>query len=150
MKRTPLRRKTPLKRSGIKAKPTSPLAKRKADVSSKYWLTKCDKIWSELIRSTGSCVKCGKHGRTEAHHLITRARKHLRHKLECGIELCMRCHKFGAGSAHDDPVVFTQWLAQERPDQYDWVMQNKHKTFHGKPNYKEVYEALLAIKEAMQ
>jgi len=147
MKKSPLQRKTPLRRTGIKRKPKSALQKRKDDTGSTYWRNRADKLWSELVRSQGKCAKCGKVGRTEAHHLLTRARKHLRHKLENGIELCMRCHKYGPESAHDDPTAFSQWLGMAEPEKYAWVSRNRHKTFYGKPDYKQAYEDLLAIKE---
>lgn len=148
LKRSPLQRKTPLKRTGINRKRKSDLQKRKDDPGSTYWRNKADALWSELIRSQGRCAKCGKEGRTEAHHLLTRSRKHLRHKLENGLELCMHCHKYGKESAHDDPVAFAQWLSLAFPVQYTWVSQNKNKVFHGKPDYKKAYEDLLKIKEA--
>ena len=144
MKRSPLKRRTPLKRSPMKRgrKKQRPLAERKADPTSDYWLKKCDELWSKLVRSSGCCAKCGKEGKTEAHHLITRARKHLRHLLINGVELCYRCHQRGEGSAHEDITGFRMWLEAERPDQAEWVEDHKNRTYRGKPDYRAKYEEL--------
>ena len=117
MKRTPLKRKTPMRRVAMPrqgAKP-SKLQKKKDDPGSLYWRNKCDTLWSILIRKGGTCEKCGIEGRMEAHHLLTRSRKHLRHKIENGICLCCRCHKFGAGSFPEVAVAATPWLATAFP-----------------------------------
>jgi len=121
-----------------------PLAERKADPTSNYWDDRAMTLWGEIVRTKGTCEKCGRVGRVEAHHLITRAVKSLCHKIENSIALCFHCHRVEPGSAHEDPVVFTQWLNNVKPDQYQWVMENKHKI--RKPDFKQAYEDLVEIK----
>lgn len=75
---------------------------------------KCMIEWSKLIRINGWCAKCGRPGRTQAHHIIHRG--HHVHpgwfRLDNGIELCANCHKFrGAHSTKlEDQLEFREWI----------------------------------------
>jgi len=70
----------------------------------KYWVTKNDKLWGEIIRSKGKCEICGRQeGKLDPHHLfVSRACKHTRWNLNNGICICFICHR----QAHDSPVLF--------------------------------------------
>ena len=75
-----------------KAKPFNPAkAKRKLD-----------RMWSEYVRRRdGKCMFCGKTGRLEANHILSRAHMATRWNIANGIALCFRCHHIGF---HHDPV----------------------------------------------
>jgi len=112
MKRTPLKRKTPLRKASQKAKR---IQERRMDVK-----------WSKCIRAIRKCAMCGETNKQlHAHHLITRSRKCLRWKLENGLCLCASCHKLGAESAHRNPHVFTMRLRERYPDRWEWIRDNK-------------------------
>lgn len=66
---------------------------------------KCDKLWSEAIRSRGVCQWCGaKNVRFEAAHIISRTYSKTRHNLFNGLCLCSSCHRRG----HQFPTLFTE------------------------------------------
>ena len=57
--------------------------------------TKCDKLWSEAVRTRdGACVLCGKTEGLNAHHWIhSKAQGNLhRWDIKNGITLCFACH----------------------------------------------------------
>lgn len=57
--------------------------------------TKCDKLWSECVRTRdGECVLCGKKDGLNAHHWIhSRAQgNNTRWDIRNGISLCYPCH----------------------------------------------------------
>lgn len=68
---------------------------------------KCDKLWSEIIRSRDYCEWCGtKNVRFEAAHIISRTYSKTRHNLSNGLCLCSACHRKG----HNFPTLFTQMV----------------------------------------
>jgi hypothetical protein len=153
----PIKRKTPLKRSSkplkrrhVKRKKKSALEKRKANPKSKYWRDRADTIWARLIRRPGKCAidneDCA--GPLNAHHLISRRIGCLRHDMCNGIALCVSHHLFSSRlSPHKGSVGFAAWMANNRPEQWDWAMQNRWSD--GPVNYKEAYEKLKEIEDAL-
>jgi hypothetical protein len=129
-----------------------PLAKRKADVGSKYWRTKADRLWSKTIRRKWGfkCAICGSTEGLQAHHLIAKKAGGclLRHDLNCGVCLCSRHHgKWGAyDSAHSGHLSFAIWLSDNHPSMWKWIKTNitkiKTKSPYPKMNYKKAYEVL--------
>ena len=120
---------------------------------TKYWKKRCDKRWSELIRSAGKCAICGASNcKLDTHHLIHRNAVSFRHNLNNGILLCSHCHNFGFGqptsdgpriSAHGTPWAFEDWMKENRPDQYAWWEKNRYKVVTGiKIDYDQIYEVL--------
>jgi len=110
-----------------KHKKKSKLQKHKDDPNSVYWRRKADRLWSERVRERdgGKCVICGESKNVQTHHLIDRSVKHLRHRLENGVTLCPRCHKFDRRiSAHRGAIPFSERLRDERPEQFKWVMDH--------------------------
>lgn len=128
-----------------KKKPKSALQKRKDNPRSGYWKKKADALWGAVIHEIyKSCPvddECS--GHIEAHHLISRANVATRHKVENGIGLCSKHHKFCKKlSAHGAPLAFSEWLIEEMPEKWNWCSKNKHKI--AKPDYQEAYKDLEA------
>ena len=134
-----------------KKKKLKPLADRKADVSSNYWLTKANNLWSKLVRDKAEnrCEVCGavptKKSRLNAHHLFDKARKDTRHVIENGICLCPSHHKFLRQiSPHRGPVAFFNWLMIMKPLRWSWLVSHISEPEQPKkPDYKAAYETLL-------
>jgi 5-methylcytosine-specific restriction endonuclease McrA len=82
--------------------------------------------WSLKVRERDGmkCAVCGKTEYLNAHHLIPKER-FPQHQLEVinGITVCPLCHKYGSFSFHRHPLWSSNWLAQNRPEQYVWVME---------------------------
>jgi len=128
--------------------------KGKDDPSSKYWKNKATGKWRERVfeRDRFRCQICGATNRLNCHHVITASANFFRHNVLNGIALCPRCHTFnwaegdGKISAHGTPSAFTDWMEENRPEQFAWWMKNRHAVTAGvKINYKEVYEQLCAM-----
>ena len=84
-------------------------------------LKKEDKKWSDEVRERDGfrCVVCKRSVKPNAHHIIPRENKLLRHKLFNGITLCPKHHKFSYEfSAHKNPFAFIKWLRANRKEQF--------------------------------
>lgn len=69
---------------------------------------KCDKLWSEAVRTRdGSCVLCGKTEGLNAHHWIhSKAQGNLhRWDVKNGITLCFACHIYKVHSYASADVI---------------------------------------------
>jgi hypothetical protein len=106
---------------------------------------KCDLLWGQIIHKSNACAIGGDcAGRLEAHHLISRSRTPTRHKIENGILLCSKHHKFSTEcSPHAGPLGFAEWMINHKPHIYNWVQA--HKNDIGKPDYEEIYKDLKQI-----
>jgi len=123
------------------------LKQRKKNVRSKYWKTRADAAWGELIHRRNECaVGVGCAGNLEAHHLISRSNVCQRHDPENGILLCSKHHKFDPKlSAHKAPMAFSEWVQNNLPEAWAYCSENKYKI--GKADYKAAYERLLKVLE---
>lgn len=128
-----------------KKRKLKPLKERKADDKSDYWKKKADGLWGRIIHYLfdGCAINGDCAGNLEAHHLITRSNKVTRHDIRNGIKLCSRHHKYCQKlSAHGAPFAFVEWMQENRPEQSQWVSENKFRV--GSYNYREAYESLQA------
>lgn len=76
-------------------------------------LTKEDKEWAKAVkeRDGNKCAVCGTTKLLNAHHILPREIKELRHTLWNGITLCPKHHRFSRElSAHQNPVAFWLWF----------------------------------------
>jgi hypothetical protein len=92
--------------------------------TTKKGLTKkLDKAWSRhvKIRAGNKCEVCGSSLNLNSHHIVSRTNRRLRWELYNGVCLCVKCHKFGNYSAHNNPVFFQAWLKQNRSDDHSLV-----------------------------
>jgi len=86
---------------------------------------KKDKIWKERIHSRSKqCEKCGRKTNLNAHHLLPKELyPEYRHCEWNGICLCARCHRWGKGSAHQDPIGFISFLMVRDKRQVDFLIE---------------------------
>ena len=107
--------------------------------SKKTLRKKCDKLWSEIVRSKKYCEKCGILA-NNPHHIIGRVNYVLRWDLKNGCLLCQNCHWLQKYSAHQDPLGFMEWLKLSRPEDYEYLKQRKNQI--SQPNYDEILKYL--------
>lgn len=101
------------------------ITKKELKRIEKKELIKKDKMWSsEVIARDGfKCVICGD-TRIQAHHIIPREVKFLRHDLNNGITLCASHHKFSIKiSAHRNPYIFYKTLENIRQTQFKRLLK---------------------------
>ncbi len=125
-------------------KKKSKLQKSKDNSKSKYWKNKSDALWGLVIHEIYQVCAVNDNcaGRVEAHHLISRSNTATRHSVDNGIGLCSKHHKFDPHlSAHKAPMAFSEWLAENDPDKFNWCSRNKYKI--AKPDYQAAYGLLL-------
>lgn len=85
---------------------------------------KCDKLFSELIRSIGLCERCGKSGNVvqlQTAHIYSRRYLNLRHDPLNALCLCASCHHW----AHDNPILFTKFVESKRTPKQLTYLQDK-------------------------
>jgi 5-methylcytosine-specific restriction endonuclease McrA len=111
------------KRLARKARELVRKQKRKVKREAKAAPKRSLAAWSLIVRAGGKCQVCGATEHLNAHHILAKERYQL-WKLEPlnGVCLCPTCHKFGARSAHRNPLWFTIWLQLNCPDQYAWAV----------------------------
>lgn len=107
------------------------VAKNKVKVdkkhSSKTYLDKqCVDLWSLIVRRGGKCEICGATKGLQAHHVVGKRNKTLRHDPRNGCCLCSGHHKFFIQSAHEDPQWFlNEWFAVHRTEDYNYIWEKK-------------------------
>jgi len=80
----------------------------------------------EIKRRDGfKCLICGSTRQLNTHHILPRERKDIRHNPLNAVTLCILHHKFSLNcSPHKNAFEFFVWLAEHRPEQYDFCVQN--------------------------
>jgi hypothetical protein len=84
--------------------------------SKKTLRNKLDKAWSQLVKlqAGNKCEVCGSSETLNSHHIVGRRNLRLRWEVMNGVCLCVKHHKFGNQSAHENPVWFEDWLKENR------------------------------------
>lgn len=92
-------------------------------VSKSSLTKKLDNAWSELVkkRAKYKCEVCGKTDTLNSHHIVGRVNRTLRWDVKNGVCLCVKHHKFGRQSAHEDPLWFKEWLEDKRWEDYAYL-----------------------------
>lgn len=77
-----------------------------------------DALWRCVIgRVWGhKCAHCTSRFNLDAHHLISRGKRHYRWEVANGILLCRICHE----SVRSHRVNFDEWLRTAYPKTYEW------------------------------
>jgi len=77
-------------------------------ISRKGMKVKLDKELSRVIRSHGSCVRCGneEYSKLQCAHIISRSNLAVRWDLSNVLCLCAGCHFW----AHKNPTLFTEFV----------------------------------------
>ena len=99
---------------------------------------KCDKLWSEIVRSRGRCERCGGTSNLQAAHIESRRFVSTRHDLDNGICLCAGCHH----RAHNRPTEFTLWLVDYKGREFLEELHSRNEPTYGKFDYEVTYEKL--------
>ena len=90
------------------------------------------RLWSQAVRNRDGhvCQVCGSTGLLNSHHMLDR-QHYPEHKFDinCGILLCVRCHKWGKRSFHGTGMWACEWLRRNKPEAYAWVMGHIEKEF---------------------
>ena len=82
--------------------------------------------WSKEVRQRddNKCVICGKEKYIQAHHILPkRFFRNFALEIDNGISLCPAHHCFGKFSAHMNSVWFSEWLKNNRPEQYNIALE---------------------------
>ena len=79
---------------------------------------KLDKLWSQKVRSIGKCEFCGSKDSLNGHHIYSRTNLATRWDLNNGVCLCSGCHVFRSLSAHKSPMEFSEWLIEQRGEEW--------------------------------
>ena len=84
--------------------------------SKKTLKNKLDKAWSQLVKlqAGNKCEVCGSTETLNSHHIVGRRNLRLRWEPFNSVCLCVKHHKFGNQSAHENPVWFEDWLRENR------------------------------------
>lgn len=87
-----------------------------------------DNAWSLAvkIRAKNKCEVCGKTEGLNSHHIVGRRNRMTRWDIKNGVALCVKHHKFGLQSAHEDPLWFKEWLEDKRWEDYAYLYQVKN------------------------
>jgi hypothetical protein len=141
-------RKKTVKKSKKKKLPSIPSINRKLF-----------RLWSLAVRERaghqceycgikkGDLNKNGKPTKIDAHHLMSRSvtDSPLKFDIRNGIAVCPFCHKFSPNNSfHNNAIVTTHWLKENRPDRYDFVL----KYYESKIDLKN-REILASIEESL-
>lgn len=124
-------------------KKKSKLQKRRDNHNSPLWKNKADKEWKIAVHNKwgGKCAICKSDKYVQAHHLIPREMLSHRHIIDNGILLCAKHHKYSFElSAHKAPIAFTQWLINNHPDIWNWLLEQSPSKDHD--SFKTIYETL--------
>ena len=142
MKRSPLRRMTPLTAKTRLKRGAANLTKK---VSAATLRNKCDARLSRILRGiVGRCEirgsRCG--GRTDValqvHHLIGRQAMYYRYNPKNLVCVCGGCHIL----ARQNSAKFLSLLQALKPAQYEWLQEHCHKIY---PNFwKAAYYPLVS------
>lgn len=88
-----------------------------------------DLAWSELVKlKAGNKCEIQNCGKTniQSHHIYTRRNKAVRWEPMNGVSLCAWHHTLNSKfSAHATPVTFTEWLIENKGEDYMQILRMK-------------------------
>lgn len=79
-------------------------------------------------RAGYKCEVCGigESGHLNSHHIVGRRNRMVRWDVRDGVCLCVKHHRFGIESAHEDPLWFREWLEDKRWEDYAYLYTIKN------------------------
>jgi len=93
---------------------------------------KLDEAWSLAVKKRAGykCEVCGigESGHLNSHHIVGRRNRRVRWDVRDGVCLCVKHHKLGIESAHEDPLWFREWLEDKRWEDYAYLYTVKNQT----------------------
>ena len=91
---------------------------------------KLDEAWSLSVKKRAGykCEVCGigESGHLNSHHIVGRRNRRVRWDVRDGVCLCVKHHRFGIESAHEDPLWFREWLEDKRWEDYAYLYTIKN------------------------
>jgi 5-methylcytosine-specific restriction endonuclease McrA len=115
----------------------------KAKPAKRILIKKCDKLFSEIVRSQGVCDRCGSTRNVQCCHIVSRRHLHTRWDLENAIPLCSGCHLFWA---HKNPHEFVRWFDDKFGGHlYEELKKRANNT--DKIDYEQTYNFLKEVRE---
>ncbi len=91
---------------------------------------KLDEAWSLAVKKKAGykCEVCGigESGHLNSHHIVGRRNRRVRWDVRDGVCLCVKHHRFGIESAHEDPLWFREWLEDKRWEDYAYLYTIKN------------------------
>ena len=85
-----------------------------------------DKLWSELVKRSGFCEKCGDTTYLAAHHIIYKSQSNfLRCDPNNGITLCRGCHFW---IHHESPTVVSDFLTEKLGEETIRYLNSRRRT----------------------
>jgi hypothetical protein len=89
---------------------------------------KLDEAWSLAVKKRAGykCEVCGKTDILNSHHIVGRRNRRVRWDVRDGVCLCVKHHKLGIESAHEDPLWFREWLEDKRWEDYAYLYTVKN------------------------
>ena len=91
---------------------------------------KLDEAWSLAVKKRAGykCEVCGigESGHLNSHHIVGRRNRRVRWDVRDGVCLCVKHHRFGIESAHEDPLWFREWLEDKRWEDYAYLYTIKN------------------------
>jgi len=109
------------------ASPKKVKCHKPARESTKTIVNRLYSLWSQVVRTRAGnkCEVCGATGVLDAHHIQPRQIcSGLRFDPMNGVCLCKSHHKFGRQSAHKGMMWFVEWLRQNLPERFSYVMEH--------------------------
>ena|SRR3990167_889481 len=104
---------------------------------------KCDKIFSEIIRKAGKCLRCQNTYNLQTAHIFSRGYYTIRWDLDNAVCLCSKCHVYFTFKPIQWELWVVSWMGQEKYDNL-----KKKALEYKKINYDEVMNYLIKQIEA--
>ena len=107
-------------------------------------------LWSLIVKQKAGnqCEICRGGKCLQSHHIITKRNLTLKWDLRNGVCLCANCHTLNNLSAHGDPLFFTAWLLEHRPEDYEYLRVKKNERFD--KNYERIEQELTNNKNLVE
>lgn len=112
---------------------------------------KLDNLWSTVGREDAYCEVCDtlpveeriNYSQLHPHHVIGKKNKTLKWDFRNRCWLCPSHHTLSNMSAHNDPKWFLDWFAENRPEDWEYILEKKNIITKRKlPDYISLIEEL--------
>ena len=104
------------------------MPKTKKPLTKSQLTKKLDDAWSLAVKIKAGykCEVCGKKDTLNSHHIVGRRNRRLRWDLRNSVCVCVKHHKFGIESFHEDPLWAKEWLEDKRWEDYAYLYMVKN------------------------
>ena len=113
--------------------------------SRKTLKLKLDKLFSEIVRSLGYCLRCRNTENLQCAHIYSRRFLVTRWDFNNALCLCSRCHRWG----HDNPLEFSDLVIKIKGVKKAEELRIKAKVSVEKVDFAQKLEELKKIKEGI-